>query len=105
MSRTINRSVARKHYTKFSKLWRDDLRSAGLYGKAGAPKRPTFNQWLSMHMNDTSLTKQSTPADVAQYLQPDVDPWMEVSAPKEEPKEERGVVTMDIVGGGDDIKL
>lgn len=99
MSRKINRSVARRHYARFAVLWRADLRMAGLYGKAGAPKRPRFNQWLAMHMNDTSLTKDSTPRDVVEHLQPEVDPWMNYGAEgTEKPDPERGVVTMQIYG-------
>lgn len=100
MSRTIDRSVARRLYTKFSKLWRADLRTAGLYGKAKSPRRPTFNQWYSMHMGNNDLMKESTPRDVAEYLQPMIDPWMEALPIEKaaEPVEERGVVTMNIAG-------
>lgn len=106
MSRTLNRSIARKQYAKFAKAWRDDLRRAGLYGRARSPKRPTFNQWYGMHQHNIEAMRESTPTDVAEYLRPDVDPWTEAplnlsSGPDGAPEGERGVVTMDIVGNDD----
>lgn len=110
MSRTISRSVAKRHYAKFSRLWRDDLRRAGLYGVARSPKRPTFNQWYAMHMQDIALTKESTPADVREHLglTLEADPWAEQPKPLPPPVEQfeavsaetggqRGVMTIDIV--------
>jgi hypothetical protein len=105
MSRTLDRSIARKHYAKFARMWREDLRRAGLYGKPNSPKRPRFNQWYAMHAHDTKMAAQPTPQDVAQHLAPDHDPWTEVDAREpsnKEPKPERGVVTIDMVGRDDD---
>lgn len=75
MSRTLKRSIARHHYAKFTKLWRDDLRLSGQYGRPNAPKRPTFNQWYTMHQRDLEMTKESSPQDVQEYLEMGKDPW------------------------------
>lgn len=104
MSRTINRSVARKIYAEFSRNWRADLRRSGLYGKARSPKRPSFNQWYHMHLKDTSMMRESTPQDVAEFLQPGIDPWTEQKSPARvaEEQSERGVMTIQMVGSSDD---
>lgn len=101
MSRTLNRSIARAHYNQFAKQWRRDLRTAGLYGQPRSPKRPTFNQWFAMHMNDTAMTKESTPGDVVEYL--GLDPWDPANEGTERPAFEtddsdRGVVTIPMFG-------
>lgn len=102
MSRTIERSVARREYEKFSKRWRDEKRMAGLYGKTGY-RKPTFSEWNAIHQRDLEQLKQSTPADVVEHL--GVDPWegqSEFRPAVEQPKEERGVVTLNIAGNEDE---
>lgn len=110
MSRTLERSIARREYAKFAKRWRDEKRLAGIYGKAGY-KRPSFGEWSAIHQRNLEMMKQSQPADVVEYL--GADPWAEPakkqddlafldSAGTDEPKEERGVMTIDIVGNGDE---
>lgn len=99
MSRTIERSVARREYEKFAKRWREEKRFAGVYGKTGY-RKPSFNEWYHIHQKDLEMMKQSTPADVQEYL--GLDPWVEVQASPESPSQEesdRGVLTIDIASG------
>ena len=98
MSRTIERSIARREYGKFARRWRDEKRFAGVYGQPGY-RRPSFSEWYHMHQRDLEMMKQSTPADVQEYL--GADPWVEVQAAPvlEETPSERGVVTLDIATG------
>lgn len=99
-NRTLDRSVARALYADFSKRWRRELRGADVYGKPGSPKKPKFSQWYAMHERDLSMMKESTPQDVAEYME---DPWAtpDVSPPKDDAGE-RGVVEIPIEG--DDVK-
>jgi hypothetical protein len=100
MSRTLERSIARREYTKFAKRWRDEKRFAGVYGQPGY-RRPSFNEWYHMHQKDLEMMRQSTPADVQEYL--GQDPWVEIQAPapmkQAEEDAERGVMTIDIATG------
>lgn len=101
MSRTLERSIARKQYEKFAKRWREEKRLAGVYDKPGY-RRPSFNEWYAIHQRDLEMMKQSTPSDVQEYLNMGQDPWAEPAEAKSEPTEERGVVTIDIAGSGDE---
>jgi hypothetical protein len=102
MSRTLERSIARREYEKFMKKWRKEKRAAGVYGQTGY-RRPSFNEWYTMHQRNLEMMRQSTPKDVVEYL--GADPWMEQeprleSGPAAEaPAEERGVMTIDIKSG------
>jgi len=101
--RSIDRSVAKNLYDKFSATWRREKRMSGQYGKPGA-RKPTFNQWYKMHMGNRDMMKQSTPADVQEYLYAE-DPWAQqpIEVPiVEQPEERRGVETINIAG--DDIE-
>lgn len=105
MSRTLERSIARGLYAKFAKNWRREVRLAGLYGKPNSPKRPKFSQWYEIHEKNQQMMRQSTPQDVAEYMN---DPWADGPAAAFEravsdgPQEERGV--MEIPIEGTDIK-
>lgn len=98
MSRTIERSIARHEYNKFVKRWKQEKRLAGLYGKPGY-RRPDFAEWYGMHQKNLEMMKQSAPADVVEYMGD--DPWSEGTErpPVEEPKSDRGVVTIDMQTG------
>lgn len=106
MSRTLERSMARREYEKFARRWREEKRLAGIYGKAGY-RRPSFAEWYHIHQRDLEMMRQSTPADVVEYLQE--DPWApnpggkdDLRAASPEPSEEegeRGVLTLDIATG------
>lgn len=102
MSRTLERSMARREYEKFARRWREEKRLAGIYGKAGY-RRPSFSEWYSIHQRDIEMMRQSTPADVVEYLQ--ADPWAEAPqyTPQQvndgEDQQDRGVVTIDIATG------
>lgn len=96
--RTMTRAIARKLYERFSRNWRRDVRLAGQYGKPGTGK-PTFNAWWKMHLKQLEQMRNSTPADVREYLS---DPWADgptAPAPRSaEPEEKRGVLTIPIAG-------
>lgn len=105
MSRNIDRSVARRHYERFSRDWRREKRMAGAWGKPG--KKPVFSEWYHMHQRDSGMMSKSTPADVQEHL--GLDPWVEPSRPEREAlrviqkalgelEGERGVVTIPIIG-------
>lgn len=108
MSRTLERSIARRQYEKFLKQWRQEKRLAGVYGKSGY-KHPSFNEWSSMYQSNLDMMRKSTPADVVEHI--GADPWAE--APREYTPQEiydgedrkevqRGVITMNIAGSEDD---
>jgi hypothetical protein len=103
MSRTLERSIARREYTRFAKQWRDEKRAAGVYGQSGH-RRPSFNEWYHMHQKDLEMMRESAPADVLEYL--GHDPWVESRGPAmpsdDGSKEERGVMTIDIATGGEE---
>ena len=107
LSRKIKRTEARAMYDRFSKIWRRDVRLAGLYGKPNAPKRPSFQQWYAMHQADVSQMEQSTPADVAEHL---ADPWAEQlmehgmghDVVNDTEIVQRGVETINIAGDDDE---
>lgn len=103
MSRTLERSIARREYEKFTRRWREEKRLAGIYGKPGY-RRPSFTEWHAIHQRDIEMMRQSTPADVVEYLH--ADPWMEeppkAEVTKSQDEGERGVVTIDIAGSGDE---
>lgn len=104
MSRTLKRSVARAHYGKFAKLWREDLRISGQYGQPNSPKRPPFNQWYAMHQKNLEMTKESTPADVQEYMSAQ-DPWAQetnTGDSRGDERSERGVTHIDIATGKED---
>lgn len=67
MSRTIERSIARREYEKFARRWREEKRFAGVYGKTGY-RKPSFNEWYHMHQSDLEQMRQSSPADVQEHL-------------------------------------
>lgn len=100
LSRKQKRTEARREYERFTKLWRDELRMTGLYGKKTKFRRPTFSQWYAQHEHEFG----SPPAqqlEVPQYPNSfGEDPWAEQLDQRvtEEPKEERGVATIQIVG-------
>ena len=99
MSRSIERLVARKLYSNFTKQWRNEMRSKGLYGQKTNFKRPTFNQWFVMHEKDLDMMKQSSPSDVQEYQQMSFeDPWADKGESESVSTEERGSVTMNISG-------
>ncbi len=106
--RVIERSIARRLYTEFSKRWRAEKMKAGLRGKPGY-RKPTFSEWYAIHNRDREMMKESTPQDVQEYL--GVDPWAETgpnlsSGPRSPqeihdeaiPREERGVTTINVAG-------
>lgn len=99
MSRTIERSVARKLYDGFSRTWRREKRMAGAFGKPG--RKPTFNEWYHMHSRNTAMMAESSPSDVQEYL--GLDPWeaRPVGRAIEEAVEQRGVITIPIAGNED----
>jgi hypothetical protein len=102
-ARSIERSVARKLYTNFTKQWRDEMRTKGVYGQKASFKRPTFSQWFAMHQRDADMMKESTPSDVQEYL--GLDPWTEQAKPSSDGSvttEKRGVMTMSISGDDGD---
>lgn len=101
MSRTLERSIARKQYEKFARRWREEKRMAGVYGKQGY-RKPSFSEWYGIHQRDLEMMRQSTPSDVQEYLSPGVDPWAEEKPAAETSDGERGVVTIDIAGSGDE---
>jgi hypothetical protein len=105
-NRTIERSVARSLYAKFSRDWRDHLRASGKYGKPKSPKRPTFSQWYELHERNKEMMEQSKAEDVLDFLQ--ADPWERFAAehPQEaqaasegSSPEERGVLHIDMRTG------
>lgn len=105
-NRTIERSVARALYAKFSRDWRDHLRASGKYGEPKSPKRPTFSQWYALHERNRAMMEQSKAADVLEFLQ--ADPWErfanehpeEAQASSEDASDdERGVVHIDLRTG------
>lgn len=111
MSRTIERSIARREYEKFARRWREEKRFAGVYGKTGY-RKPSFNEWYHMHQSDLEQMRQSSPADVQEHL--GLDPWIEVQPERplqqvhtdlsslqqvHDETEERGVITIDIASG------
>ncbi len=102
-NRTIERGIARKLYTEFSKAWRKDLRAAGKYGDNGF-RKPTFSQWSTMHLRNNAAMAESFPADVREFMEMD-DPWATPpqSAEVKTVQEERGVYTTSI-SGDDDTK-
>lgn len=103
LSRKQKRTEARRLYDRFSKMWREDMRLVGLYGKKTPYKKPTFAQWSRMHERDTGMMEQSTPEDVIEHLGFELasgDPWAAQLDPQAKPPEEpeRGVTTIQIVG-------
>jgi hypothetical protein len=104
MSRTLERSIARREYEKFARRWREEKRLAGVYGKTGY-RKPTFSEWNAMHQRDLESMRQSTPADVVEHL--GADPWADDAPSAFTPageiapskSEDRGVVTIDIASG------
>lgn len=100
MSRTLERSIARREYDKFAKKWRTEKRLAGVYGQGGY-RRPSFSEWYHMHQKDIQQMRESTPADVQEHM--GLDPWapIEMKTAPEKPHEEsdRGVVTIDMATG------
>ena len=108
-NRTISRSMARKLYTEFSRKWRREKNLAGLHGKPGY-RKPTFNQWYAIHQRDADMMRESSPADVQEYL--GVDPWAPADVVAHEAARkpdqaidaagERGVAVIPIVGGDDE---
>ncbi len=107
MSRTLDRSIARNLYSKFAKRWNQEKKLAGVYGKPGY-KKPKFNEWYAMHQKNLEMMKESAPSDVVEYLGD--DPWggakeytaQQINDGQDQPKEERGVVTIDIASGKED---
>ena len=85
MSRTIQRRMARALYDEFSRKWQRERRAAGKAGKPGF-RKPTFNQWHTMHLRDMEMMRASTPVDVQEFL--GRDPWAEES-PGEQVQERR----------------
>lgn len=106
MSRTLERSIARREYDKFARKWRQEKRDAGIYGQAGFRRRPSFSEWIAIHERNIEMMRESAPADVVQHLGD--DPWAEQApdaftptgeiAPSND-EEKRGVVTIDIGTG------
>ncbi len=94
MSRQIDRATARFEYTKFSRMWRDQLRIQGKYGMKGSPKRPTFAEWYQ-----TEKQQKPTQSEYVPMYAPDTydqDPWAETQKPDEDA--DRGVTTINIMG-------
>lgn len=107
--RKQSRAEARRYYNTFSKIWRRDMRLAGLYGKKTQYKKPTFSQWVKMHESNNQMMEQSTPQDVQEHM--GLDPWAEQLDPRvseqfssgpKKPEQERGVTTIDIVADEED---
>lgn len=99
LSRKQQRTRARREYERFTRIWREDRRLSGMYGKKG-PARPSFSQWYAVYERDQR--RRPEPAPVQQeYLQKE-DPWVEQLDPRvTEPapvEHERGVTTIQIVG-------
>lgn len=101
LQRKIKRTEARRLYDKFSKQWRDDARAWGRYGKPGS-RKPPFHAWWKMHQKQLEQLRESTPADVREYLASGIDPWDPKNEGTEPPLEERGVVEIPMVGTDDD---
>lgn len=102
-TRELKRYSAKKLYERFSKLWRDDLRKQGLYGKPRSPKRPKFHEWYEMHAHNLDDLRESTPADVREHLEINAaDPWAEDEKPVAVEVPSRGVETINIAGNEED---
>ena len=94
-SRMIQRNNARQLYGQFSVKWRRERRLAG--DSVKGYRKPSFSQWVSMHMGDRDMMAESTPVDVQEYM--GHDPWE--SAPvstQDVGGSDRGVITLPIIG-------
>ena len=103
INRKQKRTEARREYERFTKMWREDMRLAGIYGKKSSYKRPTFSQWYAKHEHEFGNPALRAPAPVQEQLQQEyLDPWAEQlderAARTPEPEVERGVATIQIVG-------
>ena len=107
IARKQKRTEARREYERFTRMWREDMRLAGIYGKRSPYKRPTFSQWYAQHQHELGQPQPQVPVydpnTMKDYL--GKDPWAENLDPmvlEEDPPSERGVMTIDIVGNGDE---
>lgn len=101
MSRTLERSVARREYDKFLKRWRQEKRLTGVYGKPGY-RHPSFSEWYTIHQRNLEMMRQSSPSDLVEYMGD--DPWaqpeeVQARSGNDTPREERGAATIDIASG------
>lgn len=100
LDRKQKRTEARREYDRFKRMWREDMRLAGLHGKKVPYRRPTFSQWFQQYERESS--RPAPQAEAPQYPNAfGVDPWAEqlderVTSPDGEG--ERGVATIQIVG-------
>lgn len=101
-TRSMTRHALRREYEQFSRYWRDQTRLSGKYGTKDARRKPTFNQWMAWKA-DFERQKAPPPAQYNEVRlhEPGTDPWAEEPA-AEAPSENRGVVTIPIVGGDDE---
>lgn len=98
-NRNMKRVSAKREYDLFTRLYKDQLRGSGQYGKPGR-RVPTFAQWFAW--------KQSQNAVIPLQQQPELtvdDPWAEpMPVAPATPVEDsgRGVVTMDMKTGANE---
>lgn len=97
-NRVIERRIARGLYDEFSRKWRAERRLTPTSSEAKKlGRKPTFGQWNRMHLRDLEMMRESTPADVQEYL--GVDPWADGPTPQEQDDPvDRGVATVPIKG-------
>jgi hypothetical protein len=103
LNRKLKRTEARREYDRFTKMWREDMRLAGIYGKKSKYRRPSFSQWYAQHEHELGGRPSVQAPSNQEYLeQLGVDPWAEQLDERitreVEPEVQRGVTTIQIVG-------